>query len=205
MFQAAFGENRQAQFAEAATKQMFLPEEDPRDFMVLLRLLIHQPQSFAQLNQPHWPYLCSQDADDYCCNCGLDNNILRSGYVAPPLFRICAMLERLAFDLPGSLFETVLNETPTGPGSLVSPTVIDWAMSNSLENGYLQRYAARVLVAILKTDLTTIEPYNAVIEKYPQLALALVQGLYKKPGWYQYKWSPEDEAWGYYYDEGAAW
>ena len=199
MFQVAFGEDRGAQFAEGSTKQMLLPEEDPQDFMVLLRFLIHHPEAFDQLNAPHWPYPCLLGDDDYCCNCSIDHHSLRAVDVAPPMFRLCAMLERLGFELPESLFEVILKNIPATPGLLVAPTVIDWAMDQSLENGYLQRYATNLLTIILKTDLTTFETYEPVLEKHPKLALALAKGLHKKPIWEQYIWSPEQEAWKCHY------
>ena len=53
MFRVAFDGSQEAMFAEGAANQMSLPEGDIRDFMVMLRILIHQPQIIHQMIQRH--------------------------------------------------------------------------------------------------------------------------------------------------------
>ncbi len=209
MFQVAFDTDRAAKFAEGATKQMSLPEEDVRDFMFLLRILIHQPQTMDQLYRPHWPYDCEGDDGNYCCD-SLVDIISPPVSVAPPMFRLCAMLERLGFELPECVFEVILNEIPPAPRLLVAPTIIDSAMGSSLDNGYVQRYLAKVLTTIIRTALTTFDTYKSVLRQHPQLTLALAEALYTKPEWNPWKWSSDKGRWDYHYQssnsgEGDGW
>ena len=56
-------------YAEAQIKTVDLPEEDARDFMILLRYLIEPSTALYELKDPHWPLPCNRKTWEFCSIC----------------------------------------------------------------------------------------------------------------------------------------
>lgn len=196
MFQVAFDGKRGAQFSEAASSQMYLPEEDIRDILGLLRFLVEEPRTINAVEFLHWPYPCESIEVECCLKHGPNLWDCFTRKSIPLMFRFCAMLDRLGFKLPEKLDNAIFGKHSRDGWLLVSPTTIEWAINNSaFDDGYLWRYTVTVLAVVLNGGHTPFETYSSVLDKNPRLALLVLQKLHETRKGDYCEWDPEKEAW----------
>ena len=191
LFRAAF--DGQRRFIESVTKEIRLPEENPRDFLLLARFLIQAPASLKEIQHHHWPYLC--EPKDQCTWC--DDEYLNTTQT-PLHFRFCVMVERLGFTFPEEMYWSMLSNAAEGSPTLVQPATVEWAMQNSLEGGYFRRYVAKLLATVLKDGQTAFETYEAVLSKYPDMCLTMLKEGFSLARPACYECVPEQRAWTYH-------
>ena len=184
-------------FSEAISQEMSLPEEDPRDLLILIRFLIEAPSNLNDLVDSHWPFRCTSDEDGShdsdCC----DYSYLRTDRI-PPMLRLCAMVERLGFEFPEDRYWPVLKASVGSPGqptNPIAPPIIEWAMDRALDGGHFQRYIALLLSQIVRSGGTSLDTYLPILHKYPGLAEGILQATYRDKTGIQFEWDESEGAW----------
>ena len=191
-FKAAFDPT--GRFSEASSKEMCLPDEDPRDILTLIRFLIETPKDLKHLITPHWPFICYEEQDDntYCC----DTWHWRTDRI-PLMVRFCAMVERLGFDFPEERIWPVLEASVGSPGQPTMPIatpIIEWAMDHALD-GYFKRYVALLLSQIVRSGATSLDTYLPILEKHAVLAIGMLQATYARKEGTKYQWDESTQGW----------
>ena len=178
---------------EGVTKEIRLPEESPRDFLLLARFLIQAPPCLKEIQHYHWPHLCEPKARCKWCY----DEYLNTTHI-PLHFRFCAIVERLGIELPDDKYWNILSNAAESSPTLVQPATVDWAVRNSLEGGSFRRYVAKLLCTNLRHGQTAFETYEAVLAKYPDVRLVMLrEGLSTgQPACYD--WVSEEGIWKYH-------
>ena len=154
---------------------MDLPDEDPRDFLFAMRLAMRHLYKYrapsvlhpwTQTRILHFPFPCERfGPDEQGCGCPTQyTNEPSTPDQIPPPFRICSNIERLGFHVPTYCLHQERNYST--PAKVLSPIVLEWALSTCLPGGLLEEYTIGVLEDSVRHGYTALDTYEAVLEKY---------------------------------------
>jgi hypothetical protein len=154
-FRATLEEHR---WAESANQVITLPEESPVDFVLLLRFIVHnRTEDFNNVLEPWYPFGPRSYPYDVRRLHTYETKL------APWLFRLVAMAERLCFSFPSSRLTNMLgNSLELRDTDRVSPPLLDWVFKHTMNGSVLREFVyGRVFTSLLSGDVSLVvyQPY----------------------------------------------
>jgi hypothetical protein len=121
-------------WAESANQVITISEESPVDFVLLLRFIVHyQTEDFNNVLEPWYPFGPRSYPYDMRKLHTYETNL------APWLFRLVAMAERLCFSFPSSRLTNMLGKSlELRDTDRVSPPLLDWVFKHTMDGSVLR-------------------------------------------------------------------
>lgn len=148
-------------WAESQDHVITIPEESPVDFVLLLRFIVHnQTKNFNDVVNPCYPFGPQSHPYDLRRLYEYDTSL------APWLFRMVAMAERLCFSFPSSRLTEMLEKSlELRPTDRVSPPLLDWVLKHTIDGSVLRDFVyERVLVSVINGDVRP-DVYSPFLEE----------------------------------------
>jgi hypothetical protein len=153
-------------WAESASQVITMPEESPVDFVLLLRFIVHnQTEDFKNLLEPWYPFGPRSYPYDMRMLHTYETNL------APWLFRLVAMAERLCFSFPSNRLTNMLEKSlELRDTDRVSPPLLDWVFKHTMDGSVLREFVyGRVFASLLSGDVSP-DVYQPYLEEGAELS-----------------------------------